>query len=182
MERALAINLVTIKTMLRHENVTPLLSYLHVWLAFLHSVSKLPAQDVPARVLSVWPWETLSLALGGGDMRPARCSSDAEFSSREGPPLPEDYAIRGLVWAKGYLPDGWFDGDDRDPDERVVEGQGVKGWMAAERAGRCAWLEGRLVEAMTGRSGGVLVGGVHGRVGGTGVRCEGRGWLGEDSR
>ena len=149
-ERALAVNLVTIETILRYEDVSSLLSYLHVWLAFIHSVSNLPPHQVPPHILSIWPWETLSLALGANQASSPLRAQDAEFSSRErGPPLPEDYAMRGLVWAGGYLPGNWFVGDERDQDERVVEGR----WMREERVGRCAWLEGRVMEVVTGRSG-----------------------------
>lgn len=138
--------------MLRHEDVSPLLSYLHVWLAFLYSVSKLPPHEVPARVLDIWPWETLSLALSTVRARHPSSPRDAEPLSREsGPPLPEDYAMRGLVWAGGYLPGDWFDGDERDQDERVVER--MRGsWMREERAERCSWLEERVVEVVMERS------------------------------
>lgn len=35
-------------------------------------------------------------------------------------PLPEDYHIRGLIWAGEYLPGGWFN-KKRDEDERYFE-------------------------------------------------------------
>lgn len=153
-ERALRINLVTIKTILRHDDVSPLLSYLHVWLAFLYSVTKLPPHEIPPNILSIWPWDALSLALGDVQGQHQTRARDAEFSSRErGPPLPEDYAMRGLVWAGGYLPGNWFQGDYRDQDERVVGGP----WgalMREERAGRCAWLEVRVAEVVIGRTSG----------------------------
>ena len=148
-ERAVEINLVTIRTMLQIDDVSPFLSYFHVWLAFLHSVSKLPPKEVPPRFLKAWPWEQLSLGLGGVSV--SCCvlpTEEVEFlSQQKEPPLPEDYAMRGLVWASKYLPSGWFDEDTRDQDERVIEGQ----WVKRERARRCAWLEKSLAEVASER-------------------------------
>ncbi|SPO03788.1 uncharacterized protein DNG_06471 [Cephalotrichum gorgonifer] len=135
-DRAIAINLVTLKTMLRHDDTSPLLPYLHVWLAFLYSLSQLPADGVPRRIFTAWPWKLLTLALDSASQAPpcALESGEPEFSLWEkgGLPLPEDYAMRGLVWADRYLPDGWFAGDTRDYDERVVEME----WMRRERGRR----------------------------------------------
>ncbi|KAK3934531.1 hypothetical protein QBC46DRAFT_399511 [Diplogelasinospora grovesii] len=36
-------------------------------------------------------------------------------------PLPEDWALRGLVWAADYFPSGWFLNDKLNEDERHIE-------------------------------------------------------------
>lgn len=126
-ERALTINQATIKTILLHEDISPLLPYLHVWLAFLCIVSHLPPDKVPSGIFN-WPWETLDL--------------DSAQTSGAEQPLPENYAMRGLKCVSLYLPEKWFEGDGRDADKRVVE----KEWMTQERARRCAWLKKHVVK------------------------------------
>jgi hypothetical protein len=32
-------------------------------------------------------------------------------------PLPEDFAVRGLLWTEGYFPDGWFANDKIDEEK-----------------------------------------------------------------
>src|SRR4051812_5965173 len=41
----------------------------------------------------------------------------------EGPlrPLPEDYAMRGLLWAEKYYPSGWFSNDNIEDDKKGLE-------------------------------------------------------------
>ena len=51
-------------------------------------------------------------------------------------PLPEDYAMRGLVYAQGYHPQDWFSNDQMDEDEKFVE----KGSMERLRRERILWL------------------------------------------
>ncbi|KAH7302917.1 hypothetical protein B0I35DRAFT_196565 [Stachybotrys elegans] len=36
-------------------------------------------------------------------------------------PLPEDYAMRGLLYTQKYCPANWFDNDKLEEDERYVE-------------------------------------------------------------
>ncbi|KAH8585924.1 hypothetical protein B0O99DRAFT_748679 [Bisporella sp. PMI_857] len=36
-------------------------------------------------------------------------------------PLPEDFALRGLLWADNYFPDNWFSRDKIDEEEKYQE-------------------------------------------------------------
>jgi hypothetical protein len=45
---------------------------------------------------------------------------DHEAKERDELPLPEDWLIRGLVWAQEYLPTNWLE-RERDEEERYLE-------------------------------------------------------------
>ncbi|KAK8095234.1 uncharacterized protein PG998_014458 [Apiospora kogelbergensis] len=52
------------------------------------------------------------------------------------PPLPEDFALRGLLWTNGYFPSDWYSNDNIDDDEKYFEVAS----MADERIERILWL------------------------------------------
>ncbi|KAK7967611.1 uncharacterized protein PG986_001888 [Apiospora aurea] len=51
-------------------------------------------------------------------------------------PLPEDFALRGLLWADKYFPSDWFSNDKIDDDEKYLEVAS----MTYERKERILWL------------------------------------------
>ena len=51
-------------------------------------------------------------------------------------PLPEDYAMRGLIWAANYFPSDWVSNDEVDDDEKYFE----LASMVGKRKDRCLWL------------------------------------------
>lgn len=70
-------------------------------------------------------------------------SADAKHESEvfpgrpeDGPPLPEDFAMRGLLWAARYHPGGWFAAAKVDDEERETEPAS----MANQRKDRILWL------------------------------------------
>jgi len=56
--------------------------------------------------------------------------------SGTGRQLPEDFVMRGLIWAQHYFPAEFFGGQIVDEDERNLELPS----HAAPRAERCLWL------------------------------------------
>ncbi|KAK0704080.1 hypothetical protein B0T26DRAFT_681686 [Lasiosphaeria miniovina] len=86
--------------------------YLHVALVFLYRLTFVP--EVMAVVVAGFPWEPLARIEDEGF--PA---SDTAGLLRK--PLPEDYAMRGLIWAGPYFPDEWFSSHDIDDDEKYFE-------------------------------------------------------------
>jgi len=50
--------------------------------------------------------------------------------------LPEDFVMRGLIWAQSYFPSNLFNGQLVDEDKRHLELPS----HAAPRAERCLWL------------------------------------------
>jgi len=55
-------------------------------------------------------------------------------------PLPEDYAMRGLLWADKYYPSGWFTNDKIEDDEKGLEAAS----MGEERKIRVLYLGCRI--------------------------------------
>ena len=51
-------------------------------------------------------------------------------------PLPEDFALRGLLWAEDYFPVEWFNNEKIDEDEKHHE----RASMTAQRKERIPWL------------------------------------------
>ncbi|RMZ83765.1 hypothetical protein DV738_g1042, partial [Chaetothyriales sp. CBS 135597] len=121
-------------------NVIP---YLHTALAFLWSLS-----FVPGALLHIerWvPWSKLVLflnTLGRSSISDARIES-ASFPdglSGLGRQLPEDFPIRGLIWAEFYYPNDFFTKNVVEEDERALELPS----HVVPRAERCLWLGVRL--------------------------------------
>jgi hypothetical protein len=61
-------------------------------------------------------------------------------------PLPEDYALRGLLWVDRYFPADWFGSDKTEDDEKYME----LPWMEEERRERVTWL-GRQIAIRGGK-------------------------------
>ncbi|EXJ72388.1 uncharacterized protein A1O5_04892 [Cladophialophora psammophila CBS 110553] len=121
-------------------NIVP---FLHLTLAFLWSLSYVPGALI--YVENFVPWELLVVALNSLSRSGV---FDAHVESKEFPQqqsgtgrqLPEDFPIRGLVWAPYYFPSDFFEGQVVDEDERSLELPS----HAAPRAERCLWLGVRL--------------------------------------
>ncbi|KAB5514953.1 hypothetical protein GE09DRAFT_1161685 [Coniochaeta sp. 2T2.1] len=103
-----------------------ILSYIHVTLVFMYHLTFLP--EVDNLVAKEFPWKLLTLMLN------YLVDSAKDFERIEGEafpnelekgdsrrPLPEDYAMRGLLWTDDYFPPGHFDGEQRDDDEKYME-------------------------------------------------------------
>jgi hypothetical protein len=100
-----------------------ILPYLHVTLVFMHFLSFMSGDDVDF-VFREFPWKLLSVTLN------TLLESVEEHSAIEAEafptfentrPLPEDYAMRGLLWSDRYYPDKYFIEDKTDDDEKAME-------------------------------------------------------------
>ncbi|PVH84942.1 hypothetical protein DL98DRAFT_484051 [Cadophora sp. DSE1049] len=58
-------------------------------------------------------------------------------------PFPEDIAMRGLLWAETYFPDGWFPDDKEDKPETASTPL-----MTAQRKERILWLAARIARKL----------------------------------
>ncbi|OAP54120.1 hypothetical protein AYL99_11655 [Fonsecaea erecta] len=88
------------------------------------------------------PWTVLVLFLNSLSRSGV---TDALVESKEFPrssfkQLPEDFPIRGLVWAPYYFPSNFFEGEVVDQDDRALELPSY----TAPRTARCLWLGVRL--------------------------------------
>ena len=116
-----------------------ILPFAHVVLAFLKSMTRVPSAllYVEAQV----PWDSIVAFLNEVSRSGAVESRFEGFAfpqtlSGTGRQLPEDFIMRGLVWAKHYFPPEFFEGQIVDEDERTLELPS----HAAPRAERCLWL------------------------------------------
>ncbi|OAL22510.1 hypothetical protein AYO22_07068 [Fonsecaea multimorphosa] len=121
-------------------NIIP---FLHLTLAFLWSLSYVPGALI--YVENSVPWRALVLflnSLSRSGVYDANVESKdfPERRSATGRQLPEDFPIRGLVWAPYYFPSDFFEGEVADEDERALELPS----HTAPRAERCLWLGVRL--------------------------------------
>ncbi|KAL1884234.1 hypothetical protein VTK73DRAFT_5370 [Phialemonium thermophilum] len=121
------------------------LSYVHVILVFLRYIVK--HHDAIQYVAAGFPWKLLSLWLNSALLEfnsSLRIEEDVFPKRPDGTParpLPEDWALRGLLWAETFFPRGWFDENGSEDDERYFE----KPSMTEERKERILFLSYRLV-------------------------------------
>ncbi|KAI0428372.1 hypothetical protein F5Y09DRAFT_332618 [Xylaria sp. FL1042] len=134
-------------------NVFP---YTHVVLVFMFYLTRLP--NALQHVEHLFPWKSLSLMLNRllvsceyydneyGDLD--RLRSDAFPRGRWGPtrPLPEDFALQGLVFVDQYYPSDWFANDKIDDDEKYFETAS----MTDVRKDRILWLGCKIAQSGKG--------------------------------
>jgi hypothetical protein len=118
------------------KNIVP---YMHVQLAYLWSLAHVPGalQYVQAHI----PFEGIVSflnTLGRSGVDESRVIGDdfPQQLSGTGRQLPEDFPMRGLIWAQYYYPAAFFQGQVVDEDERTLDLPS----HAAPRAERCLWL------------------------------------------
>ncbi|KAI0476052.1 hypothetical protein GGR56DRAFT_665852 [Xylariaceae sp. FL0804] len=125
-------------------NVFP---FLHVTVVFMSHLTKFPS--AMARVQSTFPWKLMSLMLNSLLLS---CQSYERIQSDSFPreaqdvpprPLPEDFAMKGLLWTLDYFPDDWFSNEKVDEDEKFFEVAS----MTDERKERILWGACRIARS-----------------------------------
>jgi len=118
-----------------------ILSYVHTVLVFIYQSTF--SEEAMAYLAPEFPWKPMSLMLNTLFKDPTYNFIESEdFPHPEGPPrpLPEDYAMRGLLWAEKYYPSGWFSNDNIEDDEKGLEAA----FMGEERKIRVLYLGCRI--------------------------------------
>lgn len=133
-----------------------ILSYLNVKLIFLHQMAILkgpggskPKISAMSYLEASFPWHLLILCLNSfalGSENPEKYKT-AEFPhTAERRPLPEDWAMRGLVWAETAFPmDHFTVNENMEEDERTFETPP----MGEQRRERCLWLAYQIAQIGT---------------------------------
>ena len=124
-----------------------ILSYLHVRLAFLYHLLA-PGVSLLQEV-EKFPWKLVALQLNSmlSTMTDHIDLRDTGFPLTGGQrPLPEDFAMRGLLWTDRYFPDDYFQNEWIDDDEQHLEIAS----MAEQRRERCLYLGIRIAERGSG--------------------------------
>ncbi|VUC30414.1 unnamed protein product [Clonostachys rosea] len=125
------------------------LPFLHTFLAFMWHMSKYPA--AMTHLERDFPWQLTATMLNHTFQS---CGFEARMESEEFPgalkndtprPLPEDFAMRSLVYTEDYLPSKWFKESKVEEDEKQFE----LASMVDQRKERLLWLGRRI--ASTGR-------------------------------
>jgi hypothetical protein len=116
-----------------------ILPFLHVVLVFMYHLTFYPLGM--AVVEKSFPWKLLSMLLNSlllsyRDYDRIH-SNDFPRPEKELPrPLPEDFAMRALLWVDRYFPNDWYSNDKIDDDERYFEVAS----MTDERKERILWV------------------------------------------
>ncbi|KAI9736715.1 MAG: hypothetical protein M1834_000919 [Cirrosporium novae-zelandiae] len=95
--------------------------YLHITLVFLDSLTLV--EKAMKLIESYIPWDALAsylntLLISEEAVFTRVQKLDSLFPQSEGP-LPEDYIIRGQIWAQWYFPDNWFDKNGKRQTEET---------------------------------------------------------------
>ncbi|KAK8072160.1 hypothetical protein PG996_005508 [Apiospora saccharicola] len=117
-----------------------ILPYLHAILVFHRYLISYPS--AMSLLEETFPWKLVSMLLNSlllsyRDYERIQRSEEFPRPEKQSPrPLPEDFALRGLLWADKYFPSDWFSNDKIDDDEKYFEVAS----MTDERKERVLWL------------------------------------------
>ncbi|TLS20437.1 uncharacterized protein PpBr36_11261, partial [Pyricularia pennisetigena] len=137
-----------------------ILAYLNVRLMFLRQMAILKgpggAEAKPpamSHLEASFPWHLLSLCLNSfaaGFETPKKYETSEFPRTAERRPLPEDWAMRGLVWAEMAFPADHFRvNENMEEDERTFETPSMKD----QRRERCLWLAYQIAQIETSEDG-----------------------------
>ncbi|KAK6820833.1 hypothetical protein PG987_015233 [Apiospora arundinis] len=117
-----------------------ILPYLHTILVFHRYLILFPS--AMNLLEATFPWKLVSMLLNSlllsyRDYEKIQRSDEFPRPDKQSPrPFPEDFALRGLLWADKYFPSDWFSNDKIDDDEKYFEVAS----MTDERKERVLWL------------------------------------------
>jgi hypothetical protein len=128
----------TLSIVLRRIGDPNVLPFIHAALVFMYRMSR---HSGAMNILGAdFPWELLSVML---NTLLVSCDSTATIENDTFPsekddarPLPEDFALRGLLWAEDLFPAEWFNNEKIDEDEKFHE----RASMTSQRKQRILWL------------------------------------------
>lgn len=114
----------TISRVLYRWGDTNTLPFVHSILVFMNHMTQYPAAI--SHLEDAYPWKLTSIML---NTLLLSCEAGYEIrghfrlpeKDQLPHPLPEDFAMRGLVYAEDYFPNGWFSNDKIDEDEKYFE-------------------------------------------------------------
>ncbi|KAI6265283.1 hypothetical protein MCOR27_011457 [Pyricularia oryzae] len=136
-----------------------ILSYAIVKLTFLLAMARLkgpgggePITPAMSHLEASFPWHLLCLCLNSfaaGFETPEKYETTEFPRTAEGRPLPEDWAMRGLVWADPaevvFPPEYFAVNESMEEDERTFETPS----MGEQRRERCLWLAYQIAQIGT---------------------------------
>ncbi|PTB40374.1 hypothetical protein M441DRAFT_90630 [Trichoderma asperellum CBS 433.97] len=130
----------TLEIVIRRWGDMNILPFLHTQMVFLHHLSKFPSAI--KFIEHKYPWRLIAIMLNylkqSCKFKP--CMDSKVFPGAENQdhyrPLPEDYAMRGLIYTEEYFPVKWFAGEAVEEDEKYFE----QALMVDSRKERILWI------------------------------------------
>lgn len=147
-KQALGFTVRITETVMQRWGDTNTLPFLHTMMVFVNHMTQFPAAI--SHIEGMFPWKRISLMLNfvlNSLELEYEVRSDFRFpeNGQLPRPLPEDFAMRGLIYTQNYYPHGWFDNDNLEGRERYLE----LGSMTRTRKNRLITLGHRI--AASGR-------------------------------
>ena len=145
-KHAQQLNNSTLSIVLQRIGDPNVLPFIHTTLVFM---SRMSHHTGAMSILGAeFPWELLSALLNTllVSCETTRSIENDTFPSPEKDdvrPLPEDFALRGLLWAEDYFPTEWFNNEKIDEEEKYHE----RASMTAQRKERILWLAVRIARS-----------------------------------
>lgn len=130
----------TLEIVIRRWGDMNILPFLHTQMVFLHHLSKFPSAI--KFIEHKYPWRLIATML---NYLKQSCKFEPRMDSEVFPgaenqdhyrPLPEDYAMRGLIYTEEYFPLKWFAGEAVEEDEKYFE----QASMVDSRKERILWI------------------------------------------
>ncbi|KAG7408567.1 Telomerase-binding protein EST1A [Fusarium oxysporum f. sp. rapae] len=114
----------TISRVLYRWGDTNTLPFVHSILVFMSHMTQFPAAI--SQLEDAYPWKLTSIMLNtlllscepGYEIRGLFHQPEKDQLPH---PLPEDFAMRGMLYSEDYFPNGWFSNDKIDEDEKYFE-------------------------------------------------------------
>ncbi|EXL63520.1 hypothetical protein FOPG_20206 [Fusarium oxysporum f. sp. conglutinans race 2 54008] len=114
----------TIETVLKHQGDIHTLPFVHCILVFMNHMTQHQAAISSLEEKVPWKYITFMLNTLLGSCEPGYEIQSHFRLPRKNQlprPLPEDFAMRGLIYSEAYFPNDWFQNDSIDDDERYFE-------------------------------------------------------------
>lgn len=135
----------TLKIVLQRIGDPNVLPFLHVILVFVYKMSRHPG--AMGMLEADFPWELLVVMLNTllasvGTLSRIEVDSFPLPEKDDNRPFPEDFAMRGLLFAESYFPEEWFANEKIDEEEKYHE----RASMTAQRKERILWLSCKIAK------------------------------------
>lgn len=142
-KNAQRLNNSTLEIVLQRIGDPNVLPFIHITLVFMYHMSR--HAGAMSILRAEFPWDPLAIMLNtllvsSGTVGVIENDTFPSPEKDDVRPLPEDFALRGLLWAEDYFPAEWFTNEKIDEEEKYHE----RASMTAQRKERILWLAVRI--------------------------------------
>ena len=138
--QSLSLAVQTLEIVIQRWGDMNILPFIHTQMVFIHHLSKFPS--AMKHIEQKYPWKLIATML---NYLKQSCKTEPRMDGEAFPgaenqdhyrPLPEDYAMRGLIYTEEYFPLNWFAGEAVEEDEKYFE----QASMVDVRKERILWI------------------------------------------